>query len=179
MKNFKNIICIILSLALISALAACGTPAQPEPTTAPAVTDSPEPSTAPVLCDAEPAVAAEFAIDRFLQQIVNLESFTDAEGEYANKVLFTAIRDIKDFRYLEISADVNEDGSIKVNSEKELYKVDSMLDGQPLLITVQFNGTVPDRAISYVDDCGGTHYFYLALSGEDNVPLLVPMDLIR
>ena len=42
-----------------------------------------------------------------------------------------------------------------------------------MVVQTQLEGLVPTRGFSFRDDAGNIQYYYLALSGEDNVPLVV------
>ena len=172
MKNSKAILFTAVLLILALMLSACSLPSG-EKTPEPVPTEAPLPaeSRAPQLCNNEPALSVIFSNE--IKQMAGVESYTDSSGEYSNDVLFTAKRDIRDFRYYEISSELTESGDISINEEKQLYSREEMSEGDMLMISMEFEGYLPYRAISYVDDCGGTHYFYVTLSGEDNVPLLV------
>lgn len=204
MKNIKTVISTMLILALALVLNACSCPFGGKvhviaPTEAPSAEESPSAAEEspeaegkspelmgnPVsgedgtsqLCDDEPALAAEFGVERFVAQMSGDRIVTDAEDEYASKVVFTAKRDIRDFRYFEISAEFSDNGEMRVSGGEILHARDEMNGGDVLVISMDLEGCVPSRAISYVDDCGGTHCFCVAVSGEDNVPVLIACTL--
>lgn len=118
-------------------------------------------------------VYAEFAIERFLAQRPDATVFTVDEGEYTNKVVLTFSTPITAFRVLELTCTADADGKIRCESFKELYALDSRTENDITVIQTGLDGLLPTRGISFVDNQGSTRFFYLALSGEDNVPLAV------
>lgn len=203
MKTTRIFICTVLILALTLMMCACGKQHTPEPTEAkaPASEEAPAPeaiesaaeeapapeanepaaeeipapveSEQPQPCDGEQALCVEFVDDSMIAQLGDKYSCIDATGEYVNNVLFTAQKDIQDLRYLKVSAELSESGEISITEGSVLYTLDKVTEGEAFMITMSLEGYIPDRAISYTDGCGETHYCYAALSGEDNVPLLI------
>lgn len=129
----------------------------------------PEPHTN--ACDRECAFAAEFAIERFIDQVPDLTRIEDNTGEYASKVFLTALRRVTDVSYIGVDVEVAETGLTRIG-EWEIYHVGDMADTATLLVSMEFHEYIPDRAIVYRDECGELHYYYITLSGEDNLPIL-------
>ena len=152
----------VIGIALALTLSACTvSPAAPQPTPTPAATQPAVPETD------EAPLSAEFIAERFLSQLGEHESFDDAGGsEYAENVLFTAKRELSRFCYLSL------DGS----EGTELFAVDGLPEGGLVLISTVFEGVFPDRAVAVTDVDGVTGVFALSESGEDHLPLLVPLD---
>ena len=179
MKKKNARFCAFPILLLMVVLCACGSLPEadrPAPivtaTASSTATPTPTASSVPVLCGEELALHAEFAVERFLSQTDALPSYSDTDSEWSNKVLFTAQRDLKNLRFLAVDAEFTEAWNIRILGEKELYVLDELHEGDMVLITMSLDGYLPARALSYEDGCGGTHYFTVSLSGEDNVPIL-------
>ena len=56
---------------------------------------------------------------------------------------------------------------------ESLYSQDVITENDLMVVETELEGLVPSRGISFVDAGGNTRYYYLALSGEENVPLLI------
>lgn len=144
----------------------------PQPSTPPAEPPAPEDPAAEI----SPAVSVEFVIERFLAQRDNYAYFDDApHSEYPTKLAFFAEETLSDFCYLSITPDVKEDGQILCTEQETLYTIERFTPNDLLVINLEFEGLLPQRAISYLDESGTAHLEYLALSGEDNIPLLGPL----
>lgn len=137
-------------------------------TAAETTTQAPDPTTATVAAEAK--LAADYAEGK-------TPDFDDAAGsEYACVVSFSADHAVQDFRYLQIAPDVDEDGNLLVSDSKTLYSRDMLTPDKPILISLEFHGTLPDRAVCYTDNCGETHTFALLMSGENGDVLLQSID---
>lgn len=120
-------------------------------------------------------VFAEFAVDRFLAQRPDHLFFGDAAGdEHASKVVLTFDTQITNFRFLQLEGNFNEEGEFRCTNMRELYSRDEISENDLMVVETVLEGLIPTRGISFVDVGGNTRYYYLVLSGEDNVPLLVP-----
>ena len=120
-------------------------------------------------------VYAEFAIERFLAQRPDHLFFSDASGnEYASKVVLTFDTTITNFRFLQLEGNMSQTGEFLCTNMQELYSRDEITENDLMVVETVLEGLIPDRGISFVDAGGNTRYYYLTLSGEDNVPLLVP-----
>ena len=137
-------------------------------TTTEASTQAPASTTAAFA--AEAALVADYAEGK-------APDFDDAVGsEYACVVSFSVDSTVQDFRYLQIAPDVDEDGNLLVSDSKALYSRDTLTPDKPILIGLEFHGTLPDRAVCYTDNCGKTHTFALLMSGENGDVLLQSID---
>lgn len=142
----------------------------PEPSTVP-VTE-PTMETAPLVNQTH--VSAEFVIERFLAQRPDHKFFSDAAGNaYASKILLTFSTDITDFRFLKLESNVTEDGMFYCDNYTGEYDLDVLTANDLMVVETVLEGTLPTRGFSFTDASGNTRYFYLTLSGEDNVPLVV------
>lgn len=184
MKQAKTILFSLLIPALALALSACAkptVPAEPDKTAeipeVPAVIEPVEPESqtaeTPALCDRKPAFTVEFAADDRITEDVKV--LTDSDSEFVNNILFTAKRDVTDVRYLEVSAELTEAGEVRVTEGETLYTFDGLKTGEQFLIPMALEGYLPNRLITYSDACGGTHRYYVMLSGKDNRPLFVEL----
>ncbi|MGN0634904.1 MAG: hypothetical protein ACI4I5_01675 [Acutalibacteraceae bacterium] len=118
---------------------------------------------------AEAALVADYAVG-------NTPDFDDAAGgEYASIVSFSVDNTVHDFRYLQITPDVDESGNLLVSDSKTLYSQDTLTPDKPVYIRLEFQGALPGRAVSYVDGCGEAHIFALTMSGENGDVLLQPV----
>ncbi len=119
-------------------------------------------------------VFAEFAIERFLAQRPDHLFFSEAAGnEYASKVVLSFDTGITNFRFLQLKGDFGQAGEFLCTDMQVLYSRDEISENDLMVVETVLEGLVPNRGISFVDAGGNTRYYYLALSGEDNVPLLV------
>lgn len=145
-----------------------------EPTTEPtteaatkAATQAPASST--TTAAAEATLAADYAVG-------NTPDYDDAVGsEYSSVVSFSVDSTVRDFCYLQITPDVDESGNLRISDSQTLYSRDTLTSNKPVYIRLEFQGTLPGRAVSYVDGCGETHIFALTMSGENGEVLLQPI----
>lgn len=95
------------------------------------------------------------------------DSFTAETGDPQAKVLFVANNTVKQFKVLALSVeDITEDGEM-VFSSRELYTLDELTPGQPLLVETVFHGDSPSLGFSYVDGYGNECRFAVDVSGMD------------
>ena len=120
-------------------------------------------------------VYAEFAIERFLAQRPDHLFFIDASGsEYASKIVLSFDTAVTNFRFLRLEGEINDSGEFICSGMEALYMKDEITENDLMVVQTVLEGLVPNRGISFVDAGGNTQYYYLAVSGEDNVPLLIP-----
>ena len=120
-------------------------------------------------------VSAEFAIERFLNQRPDAILFSDPQGnEHARKIVFTFDTAITNFCVLQLEGSFDQSGAFLCTDMQPLYSRDEITENDLMVVETSLEGLVPNRGISFVDAGGNTRYYYLALSGEDNVPLLTP-----
>ena len=119
-------------------------------------------------------VYAEFAIERLLAQRPDHLFFSDAAGnEYASKVVLSFDTPVTNFRFLQLEGEINQAGEFICTNMQQLYSRDEITENDLMVVQTVLEGLIPTRGISFVDAGGNTRYYYLAISGEDNVPLLV------
>ncbi|MDY4221423.1 MAG: hypothetical protein SOX71_02820 [Candidatus Faecousia sp.] len=120
-------------------------------------------------------VYAEFAVDRLLAQRPDHFFFSDAAGnENASKVVLSFDTTITNFRFLQLEGNIDETGEFLCTNMQELYSRDEITENDLMVVETVLEGLVPNRGIRFVDAGGNTRYYYLTVSGEDNVPLLIP-----
>lgn len=120
-------------------------------------------------------VFAEFAIQRLLDQRPDAIFFSDAQGsEYANKIVLSFDTTVTNFRFLQLEGEFDQSGAFLCTNMQQLTSRDEITENDLMVVETVLEGLVPNRGISFVDAGGNTRYYYLALSGEDNVPLLIP-----
>ena len=119
-------------------------------------------------------VYAEFAIERLLAQRPDALFFSDAEGnEYASKVVLSFDSKITNFHFLQLTGDFDQLGEFICGDMQVLYSQDEITENDLMVVQTVLEGLIPTRGISFVDAGGNTRYYYLTISEEDNVPLLV------
>lgn len=120
-------------------------------------------------------VYAEFAVDRLLAQRPDHFFFSDAAGnENASKVVLSFDTTITNFRFLQLEGNFDQAGEFLCTNMQELYSRDEITENDLMVVETVLEGLVPNRGIRFVDAGGNTRYYYLTVSGEDNVPLLTP-----
>lgn len=119
-------------------------------------------------------VSAEFAVERLLAQRPDHLFFSDAAGSStASKIVLTFDTPVTNFRFLKLEGTMDKNGNFACTGTQELFFQDVIMDSDLMVLETELEGIVPTRGISFNDASGNTQYYYLALSGEDNVPLLV------
>lgn len=122
-------------------------------------------------------VYAEFAIERFLAQRPDHLFFSDGtEHECASKVVLSFDTKITNFRFLQLTGEFDQLGAFVCTDMQVLYSRDEITENDLMVVQTTLDGLIPTRGISFVDAGGNTRYYYLTISGEDNVPLLVPVE---
>lgn len=120
------------------------------------------------------AVSVEFAIERLLNQRSDYAFYDDAPGsEYAGKVVITALEPITNFSYLKLGGEYDDNGQFTCTEFETLFSLDGMTENDLTVINMVFTGLLPDRGIAFTDAFGNNRLYWLTLSGEDNVPLLI------
>lgn len=120
-------------------------------------------------------VYAEFAVERLLSQRTDYLFFSDAAGSsYANKIVLTFDTPVTNFRFWKLEGTVNESGEYTCTDMQELYYYNDVIrDGDLMVVETELGEVLPTKGISFSDASGNTQYYYITISGKDNVPLLV------
>ena len=71
---------------------------------------------------------------------------------------------------------MDEEGNYVCTSMQELYRQPTITENDLMVVETELGELLPIRAISFCDAGGNTRYYYLALSGKDGAPLLIPFD---
>lgn len=121
--------------------------------------------------EGEAIVYAEPA-EEVLSLYSDYDEFVADKTEPQVKVAFSTDSLVENFKVLALSLeDVDENGQMTF-SEKQLYTLDSLTSGRPLVVTMTFYGSVPRYGISYVDQNGTERRFAVEMSGEGGSILL-------
>lgn len=174
------------TLALLLALAGCGKAASSAPAASASAPAASEAASAPASAPAEPepemsaqpqpegdpVLYVEPAVERFVAQRPDAIQWVDAEGEYAEKLVFTVTHPVTELELLAIAPQVAEDGTLYGGERTVLQHLDAFTDNDLLVLTTQFDGVLPTRALRFVDGSGNTQCWYLAQSGEDGMPFV-------
>lgn len=122
-------------------------------------------------------VYAEYAVDRLLAQRLEYLFYSDGtESGYANKILLTFDTTVTNFTFYKLEGTVDEEGNYVCTSMQELYRQPTITENDLTVVETELGELLPIRAISFCDAGGNTRYYYLALSGKDGAPLLIPFD---
>lgn len=122
-------------------------------------------------------VYAEYAVDRLLAQRPEYLFYSDGtESGYANKILLTFDTTVTNFTFYKLEGTVDEEGNYVCTGMQELYRQPTITENDLTVVETELGELFPIRAISFCDAGGNTRYYYLALSGKDGAPLLIPFD---
>lgn len=122
-------------------------------------------------------VYAEYAVDRLLAQRPEYLFYSDGtESGYANKILLTFDTTVTNFTFYKLEGTVDEEGNYVCTGMQELYRQPTITENDLMVVETELGELLPIRAISFCDAGGNTRYYYLALSGKDGAPLLIPFD---
>jgi hypothetical protein len=101
------------------------------------------------------------------------EAFDDPDSV---EVLFTAIRDLKDFKfYNAFIKDVTASGQVSFGVNL-MYEQDEFKGEVPLKVKMLFPGDSPNNALSYTDPLtGATRFYLIELSGYDGSIVMVEL----
>lgn len=172
MKRFLAAIAITV---LLCSLAACGEAT----TSASGVSAAPAQSSqaaseknAPESQVSSPApVKAVVSVDYAPDELA--AAYTDGSSDYLVKVVFTANTDIREFRYLELGfKESQQNAEIQFKADNVLYEMDTLTPDKPLVVSMLFDGVLPNRGIAYLDEAGTERFFTVSMSGKDESLLL-------
>jgi len=116
---------------------------------------------------AEAIVTADYANDAFLADTNSYDEVIIDLSEAQTRIVFTANATVKDFKYLEILLTDCIDDKCFFDIVEELYSTDSLRPERPLVIGMEFIGSIPNRGISFMDETGTIRYFSINQSGRD------------
>lgn len=100
--------------------------------------------------------------------------YVDDESEYQVKVVFSTDAVVKNVKFLELGFS-DENDELKLNVEKELYVLNELSPDSVFIVYMAFQGIIPDRGISYVDQDGTVRYYAVEMSGKDGSLLMTEM----
>ena len=182
-KPVKLLGIMLLLLALIGlAFTGCAGENVPDPTPAPTPEATPEPTpegdfqspiTLPAEVDpiapSEVEVQADFLTDALLAQFSVYHEFIEPGQENAPLIFFTTNIAVRDFHFLEIGVEIDDDFNIYFYADGVLFTLDELNPDEAFLVTWQSSGEFPHRGISFVDDTGLTRFFTINLGGDGSV----------
>jgi len=171
----KKHLAAIFLIILLGSLTACGestatssgvSAAPAQSSQAASETNAPESqvsSPAPV----KAVVSVDYAPDELAA------AYTDGSSDYLVKVVFTANTDIREFRYLELGfKESQQNAEIQFKADNVLYEMDTLTPDKPFVVSMLFDGVLPDRGIAYLDEAGTERFFTVSMSGKDESLLL-------
>lgn len=125
----------------------------------------------------EIAVAVDYASEEIFESGLAY-TFTADNSEYAANVLFSAKKAVTDFKLLTINLEnIDDDGNIRFSAAGELYSLPELTPEKPLAVRMTFEGSIPDKGISYVDASGTKQTYAVTMSGKDGSVIFVEADI--
>lgn len=114
-------------------------------------------------------IRVDYLTEALLEQYKSYDEYVEPENAaYQVKILFEISATVKDVRFLVIYLDESgEDGSLNFYVDKTLYSMDTLPPEKPLVVGTVFEGLLPTRAISFVDENNTTRYYSVEMSGKD------------
>lgn len=141
---------------------------QPDiPTAEPSSEESTVPPGEEILPPAKPGdtVTVDYAQGDYADYTFVEFNVTGEESQV--RVLFTASAAVTDFKVLSLTCeDIDENGNISF-SVQECYSQPELTPDCPLIVGMEFFGSIPNNGISYVDTDGVEKRFAVDMSGED------------
>jgi len=133
--------------------------------------NTPEPSKSTVPGAEEIPVHVDYATDETLSQY---PSYIDeyVEYEYAIKIILITDAAVKEFRYIKVDYNFDDDNVVFLEGET-LHSMDEWLPEQPLVASTDFPGIFPTTGITFVDANDVKRCFYINVSGKDGSLSLV------
>ena len=93
-------------------------------------------------------------------------------SEYTGKIVFTADKDVSDFKLLALTyEDMDDEGKITYSIE-EVYTQETLAADMPLVVELSFVGEIPNYGISYDNHTGEIQRFTISESGFDGAVIL-------
>ncbi|MBR5882827.1 MAG: formylglycine-generating enzyme family protein [Mailhella sp.] len=126
---------------------------------------------------AQPAAASAVRLrwaDEALKGALDHETFTAAKGQPQIEVAICADSTVRNVKVLQLDfAGVDDGGKVSFNST-ELFRMDRLEQGRPLVITLPLFENIPQYGISYEDEGGNVLRFGITQSGKDGSLELMP-----
>ena len=182
MKKTVTLLGIIFVLAALL-FAGCAGESAPEPPAAPTPELTPEPTpeepefetpvTLPAEVDpvapSEAEIQAEFATDELLAQFGSYHEFIEPGEEGSPKIILMTNIPVRDFHFVEIVVEIDDDFNIDFYADTVLYTVDELTPDEPFVVTWLNRDEFPHRGISFVDETGLTRFFTIGMGGDGSV----------
>lgn len=127
--------------------------------------------------EADRIVFADYATEELLSQYDSYNEFDLRQDDYAQRIILTTNTVVENFRFLDISYSGADGEVLQFIENEELYSLERFTPDIPLVVWVSFPGSLPTRAISFVDQTGATQVFAIGTSGADGSILLYEIQL--
>ena len=111
-----------------------------------------------------------------VSDLSNCDEFVASDSEFRTRVVFSADRAVRDFKFLSLMMEGWDEKNDKaLFTVEELHSQPELTPERPLAVTLVFVGDLPNNGISYVDEAGATRRFALATneSGEGDYLMLI------
>lgn len=176
MKNPVKLLATTLLLFILAGLFLVGCSAAPAPQPVP-TPDADSPITLPAeIEDEDPApglpalaIQARPATEELLAQFNSYRELIEPGEENAPKIILSTDIAVRDFRFLALGVDIDEEFNIEFYAESVLYTIATLTPDEAFVVTWQSRGTFPHRGISFVDETDTIRVFALDLSGDGSI----------
>lgn len=124
----------------------------------------------------EAIITVDYASDELLANTNSYDEVIIDLSEAQTRIVFTISNTVKDFKYLEILLTDCVDDKCFFDIVEELYSINELRPERPLVIDMEFIGSIPNRGISFVDETGIRRYFSINQSGKDGSVFLLEFE---
>lgn len=121
-------------------------------------------------------VTVDYASDDLLANTNSYDKVIIDLSEAQTKIVFTTDNTVKDFKYLEVLLTDCVDDTCYFDIVEELYSMSELRPERPLVIGMEFIGSIPNRGISFIDETGIRRYFSINQSGKDGSVFLLEFE---
>lgn len=124
----------------------------------------------------EAIITVDYASDELHANTNSYDEVIIDLSEAQTRIVFTVSNTVKDFKYLEVLLTDCVDDTCYFDIVEELYSMSELRPERPLVIGMEFIGSIPNRGISFVDETGIRRYFSINQSGKDGSVFLLEFE---
>jgi len=112
-------------------------------------------------------ITVQIANNEILNKYHFFEEFSDHNASQRQKIVFTTTTAVRDFRYISIRLVDDEQGRMNIHEDGTEYLIDEFLPGRPFVVNWMEAGSMPHRAISYIDENNTLKYFVIVANNAE------------